>query len=433
MTALPTSEDVPQPPPRAGRRNRVFILWLAVNAASLVGDGVWLIAFTWSAIHLASPTLAAVAIAGGAVPRGLFLLFGGAFADRFRTRSVMTVVAFARVAATGAVLVTLTVAHDSIWLLLAVSLVLGAADAFYMPTSMKLARELATNELLLKYQSASEASSQIAGIAGAGIGGFVFAHGGMSAATWLNCGSFLVVLVYFAFFYPRTGPPVPPADDGVVTSIRGGLALVRDDRLVGSLVLVLSGSNLFVTPVTALGLALKIAHYDWGATMLGVAIALIAGGAALGAVAAGRYRGEHRFSAGVVVLVMQGVLIALLSIPNEYAVVISCAVLGATLGVGGTLLSTFFVQAVPSAYIGRVAAAQNVVDELLAPVLTVAFGALTRFVGVNTPFVVFGGLMCLLMLTKVRGAQRTERSLPRGPSARGGRDGTVRGESGEVV
>lgn len=433
MTVLPTFERVPERPTRAGCRDRVFILWLAVNAASLLGDGVWLVAFAWSAIHLASPALAAVAIVGGAVPRGLFLLLGGAFADRFRTRSVMTAVAVARVLATGATLVVLTVAQDSIWLLIAVALVLGATDAFYMPASMKLARELATDDLLRKYQSASEASSQIAGIAGAGIGGLVFAQGGMSAAAWLNCGSFLLVLLYFTFLYPRTRTLAPQADHTVTTSIRGGLALVRNDRLVGSLVVVLSGSNLFVTPVTALGLALKIAHYDWGATMLGVVIALIASGAALGALAAGRYRGEHGFLGGVLLLVMQGAVIACLAIPNEYALAIGCAVLGATLGAAGTLLSAFFVQAVPSDYIGRVAAAQNLVDELLAPALTVGFGALSRFAGVNTPFEVFGGLMCLLMLTKLRGALRAEGSLPGVPCPQGRGDSALRGQSEKVV
>src|SRR6266700_1025630 len=91
------------------------LLWIG-EGISLLGDQFYMIALPWLVLQLTGSALAlgtVIALAG--IPRALFMLVGGAFADRFSPRSVMIASNLARlvlVAALAALVLTNTVRFD---------------------------------------------------------------------------------------------------------------------------------------------------------------------------------------------------------------------------------------------------------------------------------------------------------------------------------
>ena len=72
----------------------------------------------------------------------------------------------------------------------------------------------------------------------------------------------------------------------------------------------LTALNVFVTPVTGLGVALRVSGSGWGAHWLGIADASLAAGAILGSVVAIRWQPTYGAAAAFRMLFVQGLAIA---------------------------------------------------------------------------------------------------------------------------
>ena len=86
------------PRPSAPARPRRPRLARAAGRLSDAGDQLWTIALAWTAVHVASPAAAGLVVAAGTVPRALVLLLGGVVADRYDARRVMVLANGARIA-----------------------------------------------------------------------------------------------------------------------------------------------------------------------------------------------------------------------------------------------------------------------------------------------------------------------------------------------
>src|SRR4051794_3262524 len=115
-------------------RHRDFRLLWAGMCASLLGDGVFLVAVAWQAYELSNAP-AAMSLVGIAmtVPTIVLLLLGGAVSDRFDRRRVMVAADLLR-AAVIAVLAALAIAGAlELWHLVLIVAVYGAGAAFFGP------------------------------------------------------------------------------------------------------------------------------------------------------------------------------------------------------------------------------------------------------------------------------------------------------------
>ena len=72
----------------------------------------------------------------------------------------------------------------------------------------------------------------------------------------------------------------------------------------------LTALNVFVTPVTGLGVALRVSGSGWGAHWLGIADACLAAGAIVGSVVGIRWQPTYGAAAAFRMLVVQGLAIA---------------------------------------------------------------------------------------------------------------------------
>ena len=121
---------------------------------------------------------------------------------------------------------------------------------------------------------------------GAPAGGILVAWGGpvavmlVDAATFLVIAAVLLLVVRPRFRLPRA------AHDRWRDSFTDGMRYLRSHETAKLFVIGLTALNVFVTPVTGLGVALRVSGSGWGAHWLGIADASLAAGAIVGSVVA---------------------------------------------------------------------------------------------------------------------------------------------------
>ena len=193
---------------------REYWIWLVGVSLSLLGSQIMALAMIWTAAgwggFFAGAVLTAITL-----PRVVFLLAGGALADRIGAWRVMITSDFTMVAATlllgGAVLVL----GVQPYLLLTAALVIGVVDAFYLPSSGSMPRRLVPGAGLARAMSARQAIGQLATFAGASAGGLVVATAGLAAAAFMNAGTFVVMAAILIGLRPRSSAmPTPPPAGG---------------------------------------------------------------------------------------------------------------------------------------------------------------------------------------------------------------------------
>ena len=131
-------------------RHRDFrLLWTGL-AISLVGSGLWLVALAWQVIELGGgPTELSLVTALFSVGLLAFVLIGGVAADRLSQRLVMLAADLIR-AAVLLVLGLLSLSGDlRIWHLAAGGLLIGAGEAFFIPSYTALLPHLLPEDELL--------------------------------------------------------------------------------------------------------------------------------------------------------------------------------------------------------------------------------------------------------------------------------------------
>ena len=131
-------------------RYRDFRLLWAGLAVSLVGSGLWLVALAWQVISFGGgPTELSLVTALYSVGLLAFLLLGGVAADRLLQRVVMLAADLVRAAVLLALSALSLTGDLKIWHLAAGGQVIGAEEAFFIPSyTALLPRLLPEDELL---------------------------------------------------------------------------------------------------------------------------------------------------------------------------------------------------------------------------------------------------------------------------------------------
>jgi hypothetical protein len=202
----------------------------------------------------------------------------------------------------------------------------------------------------------------------------------------------LTVVVRPRYRLPRA------AHDRWRDSFTEGMAYLREHDTAKLFVIGLTALNVFVTPVTGLGVALRVSSSGWGPHWLGFADAALAAGAIVGSLVAIRWQPAHGAAAGFRVLVLQGLAIAAVGVGWQPVLLLSMAVLGFTAGSASVWLSAAFIRAIDPAHLGRVSSVTSLGDMTLMPLSVPALGLLAGATSVLTATAVCGLSMALLCL-----------------------------------
>lgn len=402
-----TGAGVPPPPaeptllgaaPPPVTRDRMVQTWVAAMAISWFGDAVWTVALAWTAVHTLSPAMAGVVLGAETLPQAVFVLLGGVIADRWDTRRVLVTGRLVQ----GAVLL----GGAAMWaagergapLLVTMGVLLGTATGLTLPAAATLARQLVRGDDLATVSGWNQIGGRVARLLGAPAGGVAVAAVGPAGAMLANAVTFVGIAAVLAVVVrPRYRMPrVPHAS--WTASLRDGAAYLRADESARLLVLGLAALNVFVSPVIALGVALRVSGSGWGPAWLGVAEAAFAVGAIAGSVLGIRWRVGHPARAGFAVLVGQGVCIAGTGVGSRVVLLVSMLLIGVAAGAASVWLAGTYQRTVAPSHLGRVSSVSSLGDMALVPFAIPAFGALAAGTSVLTAAGAYGAAMSVLCL-----------------------------------
>ncbi|WP_155372821.1 MFS transporter [Catellatospora vulcania] len=179
---------------RRALKQRNYTLFLLAQTISFLGNGVFLVALPLEVLRLTNdPFVVALAVGADTVVTVIFMLIGGAFVDRLSRRIVMITTNVICGLAIGLVSLLSAVGQANVWALVAVAFVFGLADAFFLPASTAIMRDLLPKDLMVAGNSlVTLGRTATLFIAGPVLGGVIVVAIGPAWAFGLDALSFLV-------------------------------------------------------------------------------------------------------------------------------------------------------------------------------------------------------------------------------------------------
>jgi len=415
-------------------RHRQFrLLWTGMSA-SLVGDGMLLVALAWQVYTVfgVPRAMSAVGVALS-LPQVVTLLFGGVVSDRFDPRRVMLVSDLVR----GAVLAVLAVLSitgtlTSLWMVLGLIAVYGAAAGFFGPAFDALVPQIVPEEDLVAANALDQfvrpAGLQIFGPA---LGGAVIAAVGSGWALAGDAGTFLISAVCLLIMR-RTLVRVPTAQQfpapaessdavpSVWVEIKEGVGFVRRHIwLWGTFLSATFTYLLFVGPTEVL-LPYLVKHVMHGsAGQLG--LILTSGG--IGAVAAALLVGWAGIPRRFITYMYVTWAIATLAVAgygaatHTWQLALACVLVNGLEAAGTVAWATTKQRFVPEGMLGRVSSVDWFVSTALLPLSYALAAPVAQAIGVRHTLLGAGLLgsvvtLAFLFLPGMRGPERmTSHSL----------------------
>jgi MFS family permease len=426
--------------PRPVWREPQFRRYLAGQTISGLGDQVWYVALSWTAVHLGSPAVAGLLLTLSALPRLVLLLFGGVIADRFDIRRLMIGSDALRTIVTlGAAGIALL--RPGIALLAVLALTFGVVDAVFLPSAGAMQPRLLSPAQYPGGAVATEMLSRLALSLGAPIGGVLVIWGGLPLALLVDSVTFAVSVVTLATVRPRPvqrdggvtaaaepgepgvaaadpGGGAPAAADpagvlrpGYWADLRAGVGFLVRHPLLGPLTALGLLSNLaFVGPMN-IGLAELAAHRGWHATGIGLLLTGFGIGAAAGAVLMNFW--HIRRGAGVAIAllsVVQGAAILAMGVaPWLWLAVAAAGLVGLCSGPMGVVSSVLTQAATPDELRGRVTSFMTMTTYGVVLVAMTGTGLLIGAVGVSGGFAICAGIESVGILLLLAPGLRTAR------------------------
>lgn len=381
-------------------RDRDFRLLWSGLAVSLVGDGLWLVALAWQVIELGGgpvqlsivTTLFAVGLVG-------CVLFGGVVADRVPRRRIMIAADVARGVST-LTLGTLAVTGSlELWHLAVGGLVIGAAEAFFVPAFTALVPQLVPADELLAANGLEGVIRPLAlQSAGPALGGLLVAVASPGTAMLANAATYAVsigcLLAMRSVPLPGAGDaPVAAGLRSVLSEMAEGARYVRSQRwLWGTLVFAMVAILFLLGPIEVL---LPFAVRDQvggGSSEYGLLLAAYGISSAVGALIVSSRPFPRRYLTAILLMWGLGSApLALLGFLDAlWAMALVLVFVGLVDAGGQVLWGTLLQRRVPPRLQGRVASLDWFVSLGLLPVSMALAGPAGELVGVTAVFVATG-------------------------------------------
>jgi MFS family permease len=406
MTAAGTR---PVAPPRG-----FGLLWSA-ESVSLLGTQVTLLAVPLLAVRVldASGFAMGLLTAAGWLPVTLLGLVAGVWVDRGHPVRIMVVANVARLALIAAVPLAHALGLLSIWLLLAVALAAGVFTVFFDIAYQTYVPDTVPPEGLPAANSRLELSRSVAQLSGPALGGVLVTALSASGALLVDAASFLAGALLLAPLLGRRRTLTAPRPTGsVLGSIREGIAYIRGNSLITTVIAAASASNLFMSGLIALQVLVAVDVLGMSATTLGLVLA----GEGLAALAGAaltprltRAAGEAAVVLASLALMAAGAALLFLSPSTGGAALFLAGQL--CLGLSGPMINISLVtirqRLTPPELLGRVNATARVAVMTSLPIGSVLFGAVASLTSLRTALLAIAVGLAAVALLSIRPMRRS--------------------------
>lgn len=416
-----TSETVQK---RSGFRSILAVrnfrlLWIG-EGISLLGDQFYMIALPWLVLQLTGSALAmgtVLAVAG--IPRALFMLLGGALTDRFSPKAVMIWSNAVRMSFVGLLTVLVLTGSIQLWMIYALALIFGLADAFFFPAQSTIVPQLVDKEDLQAANSVIQGTAQFSLFAGPVVAGAIIAildgggaaiagttvpdMRGIGAAFAIDALSFVASLTCLSLMRIKPASELQDQNreqSGVFSSIRECLSYVWGNPSLRIWFILIAAMNLLVTGPFSVGIpVLADDRFPEGAAAFGILVSAYGGGSLVGIILAGALPKLPLNRMGTVLLLLSatlGIEVALMGLVwNLYLLAFVNLAMGVANGYVVIQFITWLQSRTPEAMLGRVMGLLMFAAVGLSPVSTAIAGAAITL-SESGLFVVAGLLMTAL-------------------------------------
>jgi MFS family permease len=386
-------------------------LWIG-QTTSAVGDSLSLVAITFAVLAVrGSAADLGFVLAANMIPRVVFLLVGGVWADRLPRRSLMVAADAVRAAAQVGLAVAVLGGGADLWVFVLASAASGAASAFFMPAATGLIPQAVSEERLqqgnallnLSQSTAFMVGPIVSGLLVAAVGaGWVFAIDGATFA--VSAGSLLLL---------QLRPVESPVRRPFIAELADGWREVVARRWLVISLAAFTFGNLAYAALFVLGPVLMDRQFN-GAADWGLLMGCFGLGGLLGGAIALRWRPSRPLLATFGVLLAAPVALILLALtPPLAALAIGMVVLAAATSIANTLWHTTIQQQVPADSISRVSSYDWMVSLLIFPVGSALAGPFADAASVGSALVLFAALAgvpvaLVLLAPSVRAVRRRD-------------------------
>ncbi len=366
---------------------------------SLAGSWMQITGQSWLVLTLTnSPLKLGIVSTLQWTPVLLLSLFAGVLADRLPKRKILIVtqssLAFLALALG---FLTLT-GRVQYWHVLITATLVGAVQAFDMPTRQAFVVEMTSKEDLLNAIALNSSIFNLARVIGPSLAGLVIEYTGIGWAFIINGVSFFGVI--YAFATMRIPDRVRPRTRSAVTDIRAGLSYIgRTPSVLGIMVLlgIIStfalNFNVLVPTLTRIVLHGQASQYGFLTSAMGV-------GALLGSVILATFGGRgpqmRSLLAGAIVLGLGE--FSLLFAKGWTLSAVALFVCGAAMVTFSASANTTIQVSVPDELRGRVMSVHALVFGGTTPIGAFITGLLAQNLGTSIAFGLAGGIAVLTAL-----------------------------------
>ena len=394
---------------------RIFL----AQTVSTLGDNIAPIAVAFAVLATRDSAVdLGLVLAARVLPLALFIVIGGAWADRLPRKSIMVVSDLARLGTQGAFALVLLVPDAPLWMLLVLQAGNGVASAFFRPASSGLIQEAVPKAQRQSANALLSATNNISGIVGPAIAALLIAFAGNSWAVGIDALTFGVSALFLI------GVVVPPREIkeriGLGREIAEGFRAVVERRWAGLSILGFAEFQLFVLASYSV-LGPLVADRDYaGATTWAIVTSGAAVGALIGDLVSLRIKPTHPLLVGNLVAMGLVPLLVALAFTAPVPVLVVCALFfGASFSLPDTLWYTALQDNVPEHLMARVSSLDWMGSVALRPLGLAIVAPIAALVGPGAVLVVAAGvtaatLGALIASPSVRGlrAQEAVQAVP---------------------
>lgn len=409
------------------------LLWMG-QTTSAIGDALVPVAIVFAVIHLGGNAGGiGLVLAAFSVPRLIFILAGGVWADRLPRQRVMLTADVVRGVVEVGLAALLLSGRAELWQLATGAAVVGAASAFFVPAASGLIPEVTPPSLLQQGNALMSLSRSATGLIGPSVAGLLVATVGVGWVFAVDAATYGVSAVSLLLLrVPRATKPALRLP--FLTELRAGWREVTSRSWLISAIAAFGVSNVCLGAFWVLGPVVAQRSLG-GPTAWGLIVTAQAAGGLLGGLVALRWRPARPIATGFLIGPLFFVPLLLLAPPVAVPLIMIASLTAlAGMELSNTWWYTVLQQRIPPNALSRVSSYDWLVSLIFQPLGFIVVGPIAGQIGTTATLLGAASLgiavnLVMLLLPSIRSIgwlAAAEQTQP----AHGSPDG-VRGAAGE--
>ncbi|MEH7241514.1 MFS transporter [Bacillus thuringiensis] len=242
------------------------------------------------------------------VPRLIFMIIGGAVADKFPKKNIMFYSNIIRTILVATILTWFIVGDVTLYTFALFALFFGLADAFFWSADGSILPELVEKSRLTQANSLTQMTNQASVILGPVLGGILIKFTNYETIFSIT----ILLLIVAAILVQKiqfTMPELKDTDKGMFTSIKEGILYVKESPFLSTFLICSAFLNLFLIGPMQVGFPLFVKNVLHGDSLqFSYLEASVGGGMAIGAVIVGlRNINRRRGLFCIIMMLLSGV------------------------------------------------------------------------------------------------------------------------------